>query len=310
MVVTILAVPLEHPSPYPGARRPDKSWFVDSNAVSIAAYQWGDDSDRPLLLAHGGFDFAGTMDGFAPLLADGGWRVISWDQRGHGDSEHAALYNWESDQRDAMNVLDSVTESAVPFVGHSKGGGVLMALADVRPDRITAMANLDGLPSERTIPDVSDRERRRLMAAELSERLDYRRSAHEGVRKAGTVHELAARRQKMNPRLPIEWLEYLVPIGARLDDDGWRWKLDPSMRFGGFGPYRPEWGLARMPGIGVPFLAILGLEEDAMSWGTKPEDVVDWLPAGARFETLEGTGHFVHIESPRRVADIVLEFLS
>jgi pimeloyl-ACP methyl ester carboxylesterase len=277
--------------------------------VSIAAYQWGDDSGRPLLLAHGGFDFAGTMDSFAPLLADEGWRVISWDQRGHGDSEHAALYNWDCDQRDAIAVLDSITSDAVPFVGHSKGGGLLMALAEIRPDRLTALANLDGLPSSRPVPDVSDRERKRLMAAELAQRLDYRREAHEGERKAGTISDLAARRQKMNPRLPIEWLEYLVPIGAREDDDGWRWKLDPSMRFGGFGPYRPEWGLARLPGLRVPFLAVLGEEEDAMSWGTKPEDVVDWLPPQAEFETLPGVGHFVHIEQPRRVADLVLEFL-
>ena len=300
---------LEHPQPYPGARRPDKAWRVDSNGVSIAAYQWGEDSGRPLLLAHGGFDFAGTMDGFAPLLADEGWRVISWDHRGHGDSEHAALYNWECDQRDGLAVLDTVTTDPAPFVGHSKGGGVLLALADTRPDRLNAMVNLDGLPSERAIPDVSDRERRRLMAAELAERLDYRRLAHEGQRKPGTIEELASRRQKMNPRLPIEWLRYLVPIGATEDEDGWRWKLDPTMRFGGFGPYRPEWGLLRMPGLRVPFLGVLGLEEDAMSWGTKPEDVADWFPPDTRFETLEGVGHFVHIEQPRRVADMVLEFL-
>ena len=37
---------------------------------------------------------------------------------------------------------------------------------------------------------------------------------------------------------------------ARHDDDGWRWKLDPSMRFGGFGPWRPEWSMLRMPGLG------------------------------------------------------------
>ena len=57
------------------------------------------------LLAHGGFDFAGTLDVFAPMLADGGWRVVSWDQRGHGDSDHAALYSWEADLRDAAAVL-------------------------------------------------------------------------------------------------------------------------------------------------------------------------------------------------------------
>jgi len=39
----------------------------------------------------------------------------------------------------------------------------------------------------------------------------------------------------------------------------------------------------------------------------------DWrayLPPGARFQVLEDVGHFVHIEQPRRIADLVLEFLS
>ena len=70
--------------------------------MSIAVHEWGDEAAPPLLLAHGGMDFARTYDVFAPLLADAGWRVVSWDQRGHGDSEHAALYSWEADLRDAV----------------------------------------------------------------------------------------------------------------------------------------------------------------------------------------------------------------
>ena len=53
----------------------------------------------------------------------------------------------------------------------------------------------------------------------------------------------------MNPRLSLEWLRYLASVGARQDDDGWRWKIDPSMRFGGFGPWRPEWTMLRLPGL-------------------------------------------------------------
>ena len=52
----------------------------------------------------------------------------------------------------------------------------------------------------------------------------------------------------MNPRLSHEWLRYLVSVGARHDDDGWRWKIDPALRLGGFGPWRPEWAMARLPG--------------------------------------------------------------
>ncbi len=284
--------------------------MVDSDGLKLAAYQWGSDDNPPLFVAHGGFDFAGTLDGLAARLADAGWRVISWDQRGHGNSEHAALYNWDADLRDAVAVLDSVTNAAVPVVGHSKGGGLMMALADLRPDRVTALVNLDGLPSTKTRPDVNDRERTRLMAAEMSARLDYRRGVHEGSRKPGTLDELANRRARMNPRLDAEWLRYLVPIGAAESDDGWRWRLDPSMRFGGFGPYRPEWSLARLPGLSMPFMAMLGLELEEMGWGTEPGDVEDWFPPQAQFHVLEDVGHFVHIEKPDYVASLIVEFLS
>jgi pimeloyl-ACP methyl ester carboxylesterase len=81
-------------SSYPGARRPDRQRTVDAHGLAIAVHEWGDESAPPLLMAHGGFDFAGTFDVFAPILADAGHRVVSWDHRGHGDSQHAALYNW------------------------------------------------------------------------------------------------------------------------------------------------------------------------------------------------------------------------
>jgi pimeloyl-ACP methyl ester carboxylesterase len=113
----------------------------------------------------------------------------------------------------------------------------------------------------------------------------------------------------MNPRLPIEWLRYLVTLGARRDADGWRWKLDPTMRFGGFGPWRPEWSLLRMPGLGMAFLGVLGLEPDFMSWGTRPDDILPYLPPGADLEVLPDAGHFVHIEQPGRIAELVLDFV-
>ena len=114
----------------------------------------------------------------------------------------------------------------------------------------------------------------------------------------------------MNPRLSEEWLQYLVTVGAREDPDGWRWKIDPTLRFGGFGPWRPEWSMMRLPDIGVPVLAVLGTEPDPMGWGTLPEDVVSHLPPGGRLAIVEGAGHFVHIERPHEVVALVLEHLS
>jgi pimeloyl-ACP methyl ester carboxylesterase len=294
---------------FPGARRPDRRRDVDVHGLRLAVWEWGDEGAAPLLLAHGGFDFAGTMDTFAPLLADAGWRVVCWDQRGHGDSEHAVLYNWDADVRDALAVLDSTTRRPVPFVGHSKGGSVVMQLADAMPHRCSHLVNLDGLPSRRGWPDVADHERAKLMVGEVRSWLEHRAKAAAKVRRPGTVDQLAERRQRMNGRLPLEWLRYLVPIGGFESDDGWRWKIDPRLRMGGFGPWRPEWTMMRMPGLAMPVLGVLGLQPDTMGWGTLPEDVLPWLPAGARFVPLEDVGHFVHVEQPALVASIVLEFL-
>ncbi len=295
---------------FPGARRPDRRSGVDSTGVRLAVSEWGDPGDPTILFAHGGFDFAGTLDVFAPLLVAGGWRVVSWDQRGHGDSDHAALYSWDADLRDAAAVLDAVTSGPVVFAGHSKGGGLMMHLANAVPHRVAALVNLDGLPSHQAMSDVSELQRTRMLHLELTNWLDHRRTLVGKRRKPGTLDELAARRGRMNPRLSPEWLRYLVSVGGRHDADGWRWKIDPTLRLGGFGPWRPEWSMLRLPGIGVPVLGVLGLERELMGWGTQAEDVVPYLPPGARFVAMDDVGHFVHIEQPERVAGLVLEFLS
>jgi pimeloyl-ACP methyl ester carboxylesterase len=253
---------------FPGARAPDRRRTVVSHGIRLAVHEWGAADAPPLMLAHGGFDFARTYDVFAPLLADAGWRVVSWDQRGHGDSEHAAMYSWDADLRDALAVIDSVTSEPVPVIGHSKGGAVMVQFAAALPHRLRCLVNLDGLPGGGSMPDVSDRERTKLLAGELAGWLDFRHDA-----------------------------------------DGWRWKIDPALRLGGFGPWRPEWAMARLPGVGVPMLAAVGRQPEMMGWAT-PVDVIErHLPPDSRLVVLEDLGHFVHIEAPERVAALALEFL-
>ncbi|MGD9701633.1 MAG: alpha/beta fold hydrolase [Acidimicrobiia bacterium] len=294
---------------FPGAEAPVREYRLDASGVGIAVHEWGDEDAPPIFLAHGGFDFARTYDVFAPKLAAAGWRVVSWDQRGHGDSDHTALYSWEADVRDAIEVFESVTSEPAPAIGHSKGGGLMMYLADAAPHRFTHLVNLDGMPFRSPVPDVAEHERRRMLASDLAGWLDHRRSTATSVRKPGTLDDLARRRRRMNPRLPFEWLRYLAAVGARHDDDGWRWKLDPSMRMGGFGPWRPEWMAMQIPGLPMPFLGILGLEPEMMGWNTKPDDIRHLIPATGQLVGLDGVGHFVHIEQPDQVLGLILDFL-
>lgn len=284
--------------------------MIDADGVWLSVWEWGEPDAPPILFTHGGFDFAGTFDSLAPLVADAGWRVVSWDQRGHGDSQHAQLYSLDADVRDALSVLDSIGEAPLPVVGHSKGGSLMLQLANCRPDRVSHLANLDGMPSRRAWPDVADHMRTRMRHDEVTAWLDHRRRATTKVRRPGTIEELAERRGRMNTRLDPNWLRYLVQIGAFPSPDGWRWKIDPVMRMGGFGPWRPEWSMSRLPSLGMPVLCVLGLAAEPLGWGTRPEDVEPLLPASSRFVPLDDVGHFVHIEQPRLVADLILELVA
>lgn len=294
---------------YPGARAPDRQRTVDSGGISLAVYEWGDIDATPLILVHGAFDFARTFDLFAPLLADAGYRVVSYDHRGHGDSEHADLYSWVADERDMMAVVDSTTRAPCIAVGHSKGGSMLVHSIQALPHRFTHFVAIDGLPFRSPHPDSALHERKSMTADIITGWLDHRKSTGALVRKPDSLEELARRRARMNPRLSHEWLCYLVTRGARRDADGWRWKIDPVLRPGGFGPFRSRWMTDRLPGFPIPMLAIFGTVRERMGWDVKPADLAPYFPPTTRMHVMQDTGHFIHIERPQETAALILDFL-
>ena len=268
-----------------------------ADGTSLHTYLW-EPAGAPkaiVQIAHGMAEHAARYDRFAEALTAAGYVVYAEDHRGHGHSEWATLYSVEADLRDAMAVLDHVGPAPVPMVGHSKGGAISLHLADAAPHRIRSLVNLDGIPSRSSLPDIAEHERTRMLASEISGWLDHRRSVLNKARRPGTVAELAERRGRMNPRLSPEWLRYLVQVGGREDADGWRWRIDPTLRKGGFGPW--------------PFLAVLGTETEVMGWGTRPADVARHLPPQGRMAVIDGVGHFLHIEAPHAMADLIADFL-
>ncbi len=294
---------------FPGAKAPDRQRTVDSHGIRLAVYEWGEAEAPPLLLAHGGFDFARTFDVFAPLLAAAGYRVVSWDHRGHGNSEHAELYCWQADERDLLAVANSISTEPFPVVGHSKGGSMLAHIIQAMPFRFSRFASIDGLPFRQSPPDVANRERTIKLREKAIKWLDERRRCHDMERRPGTPKQLAERRAPMNPRLSAQWLEYIVYKGAYESAEGWRWRIDPSLRFGGFGPWRSRWVTDRLPGFPIPLLALFGTESEPMGWGVDPEALRKYLPNTTRVEVLKDVGHFLHIEKPTETAELVLEFL-
>ena len=294
---------------HPGAVAPERTRYVASQRIRIHVSEWGDPAAPPLVLTHGAFDHARGFDLLAPLLADD-YRVVAVDHRGHGDSDWADGYGWLNDLLDlAMVIRDLGTP--VFLLGHSKGGGQALDVANSFPHLVRRVVSLDGFGPPLDGYEIDGRPPREGEVPErFAEFLDARRDAHDhpGWRTYAAVEELVARRARQNPRLSEDWLHYFASCGAKEVDGGVTWKMDPAVR-GGFGPFKAEWIAPGWRSLSVPVLALFGTEEDFWSI---PHEVMhhrlDHIPVVER-DAVADAGHFIHMEQPEATADRVRAFL-
>lgn len=109
--------------------------------VPIVAEDHGGHGDDVLLL-HGGGRTRGDWDVFAGLLSESGFRPVTMDLRGHGESGEAP-WSWKEALADVAAVVDEVGLRRPVIVGHSLGGMVAALWAGEHPECPLAV-NLDG----------------------------------------------------------------------------------------------------------------------------------------------------------------------
>jgi pimeloyl-ACP methyl ester carboxylesterase len=295
---------------YPGAVAPERHRTLSSLGLRLHVAEWGDPAAEPVLLLHGFYDHVHAFDLLAPLLAER-FRVVSYDARGHGQSEWPDAYAWETDVLDAIHVLRDLGRPA-HVVGHSRGGGLATDAAQQDPDSVRRLVVLDGFgPPPEGFASSALHRHRGTPPEMLSSWLDWRRgvASRRSFQPAASLDELAARRRVQNPRLSLEWLRYFAAHGSRRVGEGFAWSFDPlASRIAG--PFRPDWIAPGWSRIRAPMLAVIGSEPD--TWGPLPEALLAQrlsnVPLLTR-ATVGGAGHFMHIEKPRETAELVLRFL-
>ncbi|MEV8635732.1 alpha/beta hydrolase [Streptosporangium sp. NPDC051023] len=109
--------------------------------VSIVAEDHGG-RGRDVLLLHGGGRTRGDWDVFAGLLVSAGFRPVSMDLRGHGESS-AAPWSWREVLVDVAAVVEEFGLHRPVIIGHSLGGMVAVLWAGEHPECPLAV-NLDG----------------------------------------------------------------------------------------------------------------------------------------------------------------------
>ncbi|MEU2839416.1 alpha/beta fold hydrolase [Streptomyces sp. NPDC007076] len=248
----------------------------------IHVCQDGPHDSPALLLIHGSASSTRSWNPMVPLLT-GAHRVIRIDLLGHGRSAKPAdgSYAIADQARRAGVALDRLGVEHAVVVGHSSGGVVATALAEQRPDLVTALALVNTGPSldASIVPESA--------AAGPSQwpptDEQLRRIASTGFSRAGY-------------RIPEELL----------DDVRGMTRHTFITTMGATRSYLEQRSLPdRLTVLGKPLLVIFG--EDDRRWRSSSASDYRAVP-GAEIEYLPGLGHSPLLEDPPRTATPLLAF--
>ena len=271
--------------------------FEGFEGIHLAADVWGDDDAWPVLLMHGGGQTRHAWGNTASVLADAGWRAVSLDLRGHGDSEWALNgdYSFSAYAADAIAVADALGGQPV-LVGASLGG-VAAIIAEGGTDR--------DVSSGLVIVDITHRSN-----PEGIQRIhDFMSSGLEGF---ATLEEAAEAIAAYTPNRPKRVNPAgLMKVLRQRRDGRWYWHWDPKFI---------ERGRREVPGqsfqalfeaalhnVHVPTLLVRGLLSDVVT----EEGVQAFLDAipGAKLVDVGGAAHMVAGDQNDVFSSAVVDFL-
>jgi pimeloyl-ACP methyl ester carboxylesterase len=252
-----------------------------------------------VVLSPGMGDIRGTYRFLAPLIAAAGYRVVSVDLRGHGESSTG----WDSYGRtdtagDLLAVVEKLGGPAV-IVGQSFSGGSATIAAAMKPDLVSAIVEID--PFTRT-PKFS-------VGALLRNDHNYRRGALLLGRflLTGSVKTWSKYLDVAYPgRKPADWDAYLAALQANLGEPG---RVKATQKMAGS---KPTDAAAQLANVRCPVLVVMGADDsDFADPEAEAAAIVGLLPTGlGRYEMIEKAGHYPHAEYPQEVADALLPFLA
>jgi 3-oxoadipate enol-lactonase len=168
---------------------------VESAGLTLRGEELGE--GPPIVLLHGLTATRRYVVHGSKALPRAGFRTLSYDARGHGESDPAPLeagYSYPELAQDAAAVLDAAAgEGRVVLAGHSMGAHTTAAYALQNPDRVAGIVAVG--PAARGVPTTDDV-------------LAYWDSLADGLERGGVDGFIAAYDRDLNPA----WRERLLRI--------------------------------------------------------------------------------------------------
>jgi len=270
--------------------------FEGFERIHLVADVWGDDRDWPVLFLHGGGQTRHAWGHAAETISRSGFRAVSLDLRGHGDSEWALNgdYSFTAYAMDCVAVADQLGRPPV-LVGASLGG-ISAMLAEGGTDRVVSSALVIVDIVHRTNPAGVQRIR------------DFMAS---GLRGFATLAEAADAIAAYTPHRPKRVNPSgLMKVLRQKRDGRWYWHWDPKFLEGGRTEVPPQefeaLFAAAMRNIRVPTLLLRGKLSDVVTEEGVQEFVAQ-IP-GAKALDISGAAHMIAGDRNDAFSEAVITF--
>jgi pimeloyl-ACP methyl ester carboxylesterase len=255
------------------------------------------------VLLHGFLDLGYGWHEVADRLAQHA-QVIAPDLRGHGDSDWiggGGYYHFFDYIADVDELIARTARKRLVVVGHSMGGSVASYWAGTRPQRLHALALLEGLGP----PDQGEVE----LSGRTAMWIDAWKKARGKPQKAmASIDEAAARLRKHDPLLGEELARRLATAGTRGVDDGFMWKHDPLHMTMGPYPFRRDNAAQYWKRITCPVLVIDG-GATMLNLAEAERATRRAYFANHRHVVVPGVGHMMQRHDPDAIAKLLLELI-
>jgi len=195
------------------------------------------------------------------------YRVVTLDLAGHGASGRArTVYSLESFGQDVAAVVRDIHASKAILIGHSMGGPVILAAAEIIPDNVIALVGID------TLQDFSEA----YTPAQVEE---FVKPFKDDFRKATDSFVRSMFVKGTDPALITEITGVMANASPEVGISAMTGMFTTSY-------------VARPPRIKVPVWCL-----NADLWPTKPEVNRKFVPE-FNLSIMPGRGHFLMLESP------------
>lgn len=266
---------------------------IETNGIELQVQVSGSGPD--VLLVHGYPDTHAVWRYQVPVLNAAGFRTIAPDLRGFGASDkptELAQYELAEYVADLVGVLDDLDVQHAHVIGHDWGASLSVLLAGLHPERVDSLTTLSvGTPAAVVDAGLPQREKSWYFLLFQSLGIAERWLSQDDF--ANTRQWLAS-----HPDL-LEVIERMrdpralsTSLGLYRTGAGPEFLVDP--------PVLPP-VLAPMMGVWSSDDAFL--TEQSMLGNEK------YVKGSWRYERLDGIGHWMQLEAPNQVNELLLDFL-